>query len=180
MNRLKRAALLTRLIEDLREYGSWCGETHVQKAAFFVQDLMGVPLEFDFVLYKHGPFSFELREELTGLRADEMILLEPQWPYGPRIATTDQSHYIQRIYSKSVTKYESDIEYIACTLGQRDVTELERLATAFYIMRRSDLSATVYGLASEIHKLKPHISMEVAKMALDEVARIRESTNMRN
>ena len=83
MDRLRRAALLTRLIELLRKKGSWCGETHIQKSTFFVQNLMKVPLSFDFILYKHGPFSFDLRDELTGLRADGLIRLEPQWPYGP-------------------------------------------------------------------------------------------------
>src|SRR6516225_10114425 len=95
MDRLRMAAVLTRLIEQLRARGSWCGETHVQKATLFLQDLMCVPLGFDFILYKHGPFSFDLRDELTSLRADGLIKLEPQWGYGPRIATTDRSHYIQ-------------------------------------------------------------------------------------
>lgn len=30
VERLKKAAIITRLIERLRERGSWCGETHVQ------------------------------------------------------------------------------------------------------------------------------------------------------
>jgi uncharacterized protein YwgA len=60
MDRLRRAAILTRLIEQLRNGGSWCGETHVQKATFFLQELLNVPLSLDFILYKHGPFSFDL------------------------------------------------------------------------------------------------------------------------
>jgi len=44
----------------------------------FLQDLMRVPLELEFILYKHGPFSFDLRSELTSLRADELVKLEPQ------------------------------------------------------------------------------------------------------
>jgi len=70
MDRLRRAALLTQLIERLRRRGSWCGETHVQKATLFLQDLTRIPMGFDFILYKHGPFSFDLRDELTSLRAD--------------------------------------------------------------------------------------------------------------
>ena len=60
MDRLRRAALLTRLIQRLRDRGSWCGETHLQKASLLLQDLTGVPLGFDYILYKHGPFSFDL------------------------------------------------------------------------------------------------------------------------
>ena len=43
MDRLRNAALLTRLIEGLCSKGDWCGETHVQKTAFFVQELLGCP-----------------------------------------------------------------------------------------------------------------------------------------
>lgn len=65
MKRLQRDAVILSLIENLRAKGSWCGETHIQKATYFVQELLRVPLEFEFVLYKHGPYSFDLSDELT-------------------------------------------------------------------------------------------------------------------
>lgn len=97
MDRMRKAGLLTRLIEELHNNGSWCGETHVQKATFFAQELTKIPLGFDFILYKHGPFSFDLRDELTALRADGLLKLETQWPYGPRISPTQQSEYIKSL-----------------------------------------------------------------------------------
>jgi hypothetical protein len=63
MERLQRASILLTLNEELRRAGSWAGETHMQKATYFLQELTRIPLEFDFVLYKHGPFSFDLRDE---------------------------------------------------------------------------------------------------------------------
>ena len=90
MDRLKRAALITKLVDRLREENSWCGETHVQKAVYFLQTLFNAPTDFEFILYKHGPFSFDLRDELTSLRADEVLALEVQLPYGPRIFTTER------------------------------------------------------------------------------------------
>ena len=44
MDRLRRAAVLTRLVEQMRRNGSWCGETHMQKATLFLQNLVLVPL----------------------------------------------------------------------------------------------------------------------------------------
>ena len=52
MERLRRASLFLALNEELRNSGSWAGETHMQKATFFLQELMSVPMEFDFVLYQ--------------------------------------------------------------------------------------------------------------------------------
>ena len=69
MNDNDRSAILLDLAAQLREHGSWTGETHVQKAAYFVQELLGVPSGFRFVLYRHGPFSFDLRASLNKLEA---------------------------------------------------------------------------------------------------------------
>jgi len=174
MDRIRKAALLTRLIERLRERGSWCGETHVQKATLFLQDLMKAPLGFDFILYKHGPFSFDLRDELTALRADELLRLEPQWPYGPRIAPTDRSQYIQGICSKTLAKYDDRIAFVAEKLRDKGVTDLERLATAFYVTQRAESGASVDERAKQLTQLKPHIPQESAGAAIEEVDHIIE------
>ena len=98
MDRLRRDVIVIRVIKALREHGSWCGETHVQKAVYLLQEMAGAQTGFDFILYKHGPFSFDLRDELTALRADELLSLERQpWPYGPRIAPTERSTNIHVI-----------------------------------------------------------------------------------
>lgn len=172
MDRLKRAAILTRLIKSLRERGSWCGETHVQKSTLFLQDLMRVPLELDFILYKHGPFSFDLRDELTALRADDLLMLEPHRPYGPRIVPTDRSEYIQGIFSRTMKDYDDKIEFVAESLGDKGVADLERLATALYVTQRARAGTSGDARAKEINRLKPHISVERAGAAVEEVDRI--------
>jgi uncharacterized protein YwgA len=172
MDRLRRAAVLTRLIEELRQKGSWCGETHVQKATLFLQKLMLVPLGFDFILYKHGPFSFDLRDDLTSLRADELVKLEPQWGYGPRIATTARSEYIQDLYSKTVETYDERISFVTRTLGSKGVADLERVATAFYVTDAENSPSSVDERAAKLTELKPHIARDEALAAVREVDEI--------
>jgi len=172
MDRLRRAAVLTRLIEELRRNGSWCGETHVQKATLFLQDLMHVPLEFEFILYKHGPFSFDLRSELTSMRADELVKLEPQRGYGPRIDTTDRIKYIQGLYSKTLDKYDDSISFIARKLGVKGVAELERLATAFYVTANLAVDHSIEERATRLTAVKPHIEREEAIAAMREIDQI--------
>ena len=46
MERLKKAAVVTTLVDQLRDEDSWCGETHVQKAVYFLQSLFDVPTGF--------------------------------------------------------------------------------------------------------------------------------------
>ena len=69
MNRLQRAAVVVSLVKALEKNGSWCGDTHVQKGTFILQELLHVPLEFAFSLYKYGPYSFDLNDELAAFRA---------------------------------------------------------------------------------------------------------------
>lgn len=172
MDRLKKAALLTQLIEELKSGGSWCGETHIQKAVYFVQHLGRVPLDYDFILYKHGPFSFDLRDELTALRADGLLKLESQWPYGARIVPTEQSEHIQKPYPKTLNQYGSKIKFIASKLSNKGVVELERLATALYVSNDLEDDAPASERAKRVVELKPHISNEDAFEAVKEVDKI--------
>jgi hypothetical protein len=55
MNRLAQEAVLIGLARRLEEQGSWSGETHVQKAAYLVSELLAVPFDFDFILYDMLP-----------------------------------------------------------------------------------------------------------------------------
>lgn len=159
MDRLKRAALLTALAENLRKKGSWCGETHLQKATFFLQELQKVPVGYDFILYKHGPFSFELRDELTAMRSDGLFDLLQQWPYGPTLIPTAKSKFVRQEYAKTLEKYKKQLNFVGDQLGRQNVSDLEKLATALYIrMEASSKSETQR--AKYLHSLKPHVSLD--------------------
>jgi uncharacterized protein YwgA len=172
MERLKRAALLGALIDKLRRKGSWCGETHIQKAVLFLQTLVKVPLGYQYILYKHGPYSFELRDELTSFRADDLLSLEPKSPYGPRIALTNRAETLKRHYSKTLAQYDDRIDFIADKLGNKPVIELERLATALFIT----LGHPDWPLehrAREISEIKPHIDKAVAAEAVEQIEQMK-------
>ena len=171
MERLRRAALLSRLIEKLRERESRCGEPHVQKAAFFLQELMDVPLGFTFIMYKDGPYSFDLRDDLTGLRADEIVRLEPQWPSGPRIGLTDRSRHIKRMYVRTLQNYEDEIDSVATWLGPKGLADLERCGTALFVTRHADLEGSVDSRVEEVVRRRPHVSRRDARVAVEEVGR---------
>lgn len=168
MDRIQKAAIITKLVEKLRDNGSWCGETHIQKATMFLQELTKVPLRFEFILYKHGPFSFDLRDELTSQRADGLLKLESQWPYGPRIVTTDQSKYIQKVYLKTLQKYDRPITFVAEKLGTKGVDELERVATAFFVTEHEKRDTDAKARARILTDLKPHITADAALAAVVE------------
>ncbi len=165
MERLKRSAIVLSLIEHLRTKDNWCGETHIQKTTYFLQELLNVPLEFKFILYKHGPYSFDLSDELMAMRADMLIQLKSQQPYGPSIVPGPTSKQLKRLFPKTLLKYESKVCFIADQLANYGVADLERIATAFFIANESGISAPQQ-IAAKINEIKPHISTEQAADAL--------------
>lgn len=158
----------------MRHHGSWCGETHVQKSTFLAQQLAGVPLGFDFILYKHGPFSFDLRDELTSLRADGLLLLEPQgFPYGPKFKITESARKLQQKFPKTIKKHADALEFVAEKLADKQVDELERLATALFA-KANFPDQNEHERADWINKKKPHVDIDEALAALEEVDELKE------
>ena len=169
MSRMRKAALLTSLIRSLKDGGSWCGETHIQKAAYFLQTLTNLHLGYQFTLYRYGPFSFDLRADLTALRADGLVTLEAQRPYGSRFVPTGRSEYVQSLYPKTLAKYGSAMDFVSKRLGGKDVSYLERIATALYVMEKAPQDPTPGDTARGVTELKPHISQSRALDAAREV-----------
>jgi hypothetical protein len=171
----QQAAVLTRLVDKLREQGSWAGETHLQKAVFFLEELLGCPLGFDFILYMHGPFSFDLRDELTSLRAGLILTLEPQAPpYGPKFASTSIGQKVVKRYSGIVEEQGPRIDFVAGLFRNRGVKELERLATALYTTRELGWDSSVEPRAKLLNEVKPHVSLEEAREAVATLDGIRD------
>lgn len=166
MRKLRRATLVSALADRMLANGSWCGETHLQKAVFLLQDMVGVPTDFEFTLYKHGPYSFDLHDELAELRADEVLQLVPQHPpYGPRFVSGDAARQLRERFPKTLARYDSQIRFIAQELDAKGVVELERVATAWWVTRELN-STDVLERSKEITKLKPHVAVDDAERAV--------------
>lgn len=169
MNQLPQHALLARLARRLKEEGSWTGETHVQKAAYLLREVGKVPFDFDFILYKHGPFSFELREELGMMRADHFLdrtIQEP--PYGPRLEVTDRGRDLESRFARTMERYGPSTDWVAEKLGDRRVAELERLATALWVTRELP-NAPAEERAARVQEIKRHVATQAAVDAVEEV-----------
>jgi hypothetical protein len=170
MKRMKRDAIVALVIEKLREHGSWGGETHVQKAVYLLQEMLSLDTGFDFIFYKHGPFSFDLRDELTAMRADEFLDLELRSPsYGPSLALGRNARFLKHLFPKTLEKREPKVEFLASRFGKRNVTELERIATAFYVTKEAKQPLSDDERAVLVTQLKPHIPLEEAISAVKTV-----------
>lgn len=167
MKKMQRDAILLSLIKEMKAQGSWCGETHIQKAVYFLQELMAVPMSFDFILYKHGPYSFDLSDEVTAMQADSLLEYKTRLPYGPSLFPTREGQEFLNQYPKTLGKYAERVKFIAEKIGKMGVADLERLATALYVT----LNENMQGKSREIQitELKPHIKIDEANEAVKNV-----------
>lgn len=170
LERRQREAVLADLARNLRDHGSWCGETHMQKASYMLEVLCDVPLGLGHVLYKYGPYSASLSDELLGMRADGLIDSEAVSNYGPRLVTT-QAAVIQLFdrWPRTVARFKPRSEFIASRFASKGVGELERLATALWVKQEAPGLST-REQAERLHQIKPHVSLDQAESALSAVA----------
>lgn len=175
MERFERAAVLLSLAERLRDADSWCGETHVQKVTYFLQDLLEVPLEFDFILYKHGPYSFDLSDEISWMWANDFLKPRPQQrPYGPKLVPGERAELLKKAYPKPIEEYAHKVQKIVDKFAPMKARALERYATAYYVSKEKKEIAPD-AMAAEIVERKPHISFDEAQEAVAFVARLRSA-----
>lgn len=165
MDFLEKDLIILTLLDQLGQQGSWCGETHIQKSVYFLQEMLKVPLGFEFILYKHGPYSFELTDELTAIRANGFIEVVSRYPYGPSLLPTTRTRCLKDKYPSTLAKFQDRVNLVADILGDKKVNDLERLATALFVTLNNNDSST-QGRSLRINEIKPHISIEDAKEAV--------------
>ena len=168
ISEFERRALICHLVRTMRDEGSWAGETQIQKSVMFLQELLDVPIGYDFVLYLHGPFSFELRSDLALMRILFYLDVEPRAHYGPSFTLGQRGEQVKPVPSK----YQSAIDFVAQQISGNNVRSLERIATAFFLQNNDPSLRNPRKIATEMHRLKPHISIEQALRAIEQVNKI--------
>ena len=171
MKNIDRWAIVAKLVNDMRENQGWAGETHIQKTLFFLQELLQVPSGYKFVLYRHGPYSFDLHDDLGKMLTNSIVGLEPRPPYGPSFGIEDVGNRLLQQRSPTIDLYSKQFKFIVDTLGRKDVRDLERLGTAL-LMRTKFPKADQTTLAMRIIESKPHVPENLALDAVKEANRI--------
>jgi hypothetical protein len=176
VNPVKRQAVVVLLDKEMAAHDSWCGETHLQKAVFVLQELLCADTGYEFILYKHGPFSFEFRDDLASMRADGLLeIVVRDREYGPSYLPTEFANTFLERFPRTVRAHEAQVRFIAKQLADKNVSELEKIATALFIYKRFDIPSR-RGRAQELVRLKPHISEKDAVLAIKEIDRLAEES----
>lgn len=179
MSDFSRQAIILELIRKMRDCGSWCGETHLQKCVYIMTEGLGNrSLDFDYVMYKHGPYSFELHEEIGRMEATGLINLRPNPGYGPSLLLSDTGLQLVQRFPGTVSAQKADIQLVAERFSPRTVTQLERIATALFVKRRFPELSRDSQLA-KFRELKPYLPAASAELGFQELESGIESRDLR-
>jgi len=160
--------LILFLIKRFQDNESWCSETHMQKSIYFIQNFFSeFPLNFEFVLYKYGPFSFDLREKLFELFMKRYIHFIPKpYPYGPSIELTESGKIFIDSNENEINKYKQEINFISKEISKKVVSELEKLSIALYVKKAIGENSGISERVKKIVELKPHIKNTEAEESI--------------
>jgi hypothetical protein len=164
---LKQAAILGAFVEKVRATGHACGETLLQKAAFVMKELLGVPLTNQFRIPYYGPFSFQLRDRLSLLEAEEFLRVSPR-ELGVTYDTGERFSQLREQFPKTIAKYQPAIDFAASQLGSLGVKELEPLTTALFVTQQQP-DADASARAAKLMEIKPHVKPAEAHAAIAKV-----------
>ncbi|MDP3115199.1 MAG: hypothetical protein Q8M98_10580 [Candidatus Cloacimonadaceae bacterium] len=165
MNNKPKLALVFRMVSALREKGNWTGETSIHKSIYILQKLMNVPIDYEFTLYLHGPFSFDLRDVISmGIAYDYLAREYVSHVYGPKYQLTDLSRQFLKCNNELIDQYSEQVNKVCDIVSDKGVGSLEKLATALYAIKELKLSQE--NAIKKLHALKPHISIEEATIAV--------------
>jgi len=163
----KQAAILGAFVEKVRNMGQPCGETLMQKAAFVMKELLGVPLSDEFRIHYYGPFSFQLRERLALLEAEDFVRVSPR-EMGVTYDLGTRFEQLREQYPKTIASHERAIEFAATRLAPLSVKQLEPLTTALYVTRQQP-DGTHEQRAAQLIEIKPHVKLGEAREAIAKV-----------
>jgi uncharacterized protein YwgA len=164
---LQRLVIALAVAKSLKEAGSWGGETHIQKTSYLLDELERVNPGWEFLLYKHGPYSFDLHDDLVSAQALGLLAQRPQKPYGPSLEVTEQGLQLLSQFQGPLGEADRKIKSVASKIGYKNIFELEKLATAVFVTLE-ERGGSREKRAARLRDLKPHISEQAATEAVAE------------
>lgn len=170
----ERRVMLVDIVEKLNRANSFSGETHIQKAVYFLVDMLRVDLGFSFVLYKYGPFSFDLRSELLYLESVGVLERRESESTGSHFSPGRNSASFKSLTKADTAMYQGQINWIIEQFfGEgHTVAQLEKEATALFALKHFE--GDEEAKAEKINQVKPHISVADAQEDIHRIHQLLE------
>ena len=152
------------------------GHTKVMKLCYFLQELEGVPLGYDFNLFTYGPYDSAVLTDLAlacRFGAVEEMTVRYSRGSGYNIkATTGADEMVQELNQNDPTLFPR-IEKVVKEFGSFGAAELELRSTIFFVDReltQGSMTSSRDDVIERVGMIKPHFSTQDIRKAADDMA----------
>jgi uncharacterized protein len=170
-----RLAILCRMVKAAPKQG--LGRTQIMKLFYFLQELKGIPLGYDFRLFNYGPFDSEVLSDLSsacGLDAVvETTVLYPRG-YGYNITLGANADRVSQSLEEDHAEIVGKVEEVVREFGVYGAAELELRSTILFAdreMSQAGTSTTEGELADRVRQIKPYFTVEAILDRVNEMKR---------
>lgn len=169
--RIAILARMAKLVPDQR-----LGRTQVMKLLYFLQELKGILVGYDFRLFNYGPFDSEVLSDLSFAWSSNAIVewtvLYPR-SYGYDIKPGTKADELDHALETENPQLASAVDEVVGEFGRLNAGELELRSTIFFADRelsQAGKTTTDRELATTVHKIKPHFTVAAVLERLHEMA----------
>ena len=141
------------------------GRTQMMKLFYFLQELKGVPLGYDFRLYTYGPYESEVLSDLSSACGRGAVTENAiQYGRGYGYAITPAQH-AEKLSARLASDHPDTArlaDEVVRDFGSFSAGELELRSTIFYVDREAIDSASTFlkqDIADRVHQIKPHFTV---------------------
>ena len=177
MDSMKRTLIVLDFLEKLKTREGWSSETQLHTAYFLFQALFENFRDYQFFLFRRCIVSFDLADDLTGMRADSLISATVnEYPLMPALSITASGHRFKATYAGTLDQAMMPlIDFVASKLENRTHVEGERLAVAFY-MKNNHPEIDTGSLYRKLMEARPGLKEEEAQETIHEMGVILEES----
>jgi uncharacterized protein YwgA len=148
------------------------GKTQMQKLVYFLQDHR-VPLEYEYEIYRYGPYSFDLSHDLGSL--DSLSILNVENDPGGFGFHISIGKFAEKF--KLESKYQKKVEKVINDFGLNTPAQLEVKATIHFVhsvVKEAVSSAKMKSeVITKVRALKPRFSQDFIKSCYSDLERLR-------
>jgi len=137
----------------------------MMKLFYFLQELKGIQLGYDFRLYTYGPFESEVLSDLSAA-CGRGVITEDAVQYGRGfgyvIAPTKRGEEFSNNFQTEYPDMAGMVDEVVREFGSFSAGELELRSTIFYVDREAIDSASTFlkqDIADRVHQIKPHFTV---------------------
>ena len=156
----------------LRKADKSLGRTTLMKMCYFLQELKGVPLGYDFRLFTYGPYDSDVMGDLSQARDAGAVaekLVTYGRGYGYDITPGSRAERWHQRLADTLPAVAQAVADVASEFGHYNAGELELRSTILFVDRefhRDGTEATLETVAQRVHDVKPHFTLDTIKEAM--------------